>query len=196
MIEAQDTSKSIARSDRHFTTRQLLGFVAVLAVLIGLLRLGWISTSGRMYSVLVVVIPILLVHCGYTIGSWIAVLFERVARMRPFFLPIALFLLAATGYVLWARYRTVSYQFVEDPRTLPFPDEFLYAYHDYLDVTHPAPGLLKIHGEVPRLHDHLDRLALFGIALTAVIFGMAMPRSSWRRFANAIRHLLMRKGPS
>ncbi len=58
-------------------------------------------------------------------------------------------------YSAWALHRVSSALLVEDmawPRPWPYPDRWLSRCHDWLDALYPAgPGMLKIHGEFPRI---------------------------------------------
>jgi hypothetical protein len=170
-------------SNRQVTIRQLLGFTFLIAVLIGLLRLWWTNTSYRLYSMLIVVIPILLSYCCYTTGSVVSQLFPALGKARRILLPLDFLVATVTGYVLWARSRVANADFAFDPsypRAFPFPDKLLEAYHDYLDVTHPANGFIKMHAEYPLLMWHVDILSLLCIAMTAIVVGIAIPKPSWQ----------------
>lgn len=184
MNDSQNVDARTASTHRQYTMRNLLGFISVLAVLFVLLRLGWTNTSRRTYSVLVFVIPLLLAYCCYSSTAYVTSLFLCGRKTRVALLAILVLLVAATGYVLWARYRISSASFAFDPkypRGLPFPDEFIEAYHIPLDLANPAPpGFFKLHAEYPRLQRHLDVLSLLCVAITASVAGGKIPTSAYR----------------
>lgn len=177
-------------TQRTFTMRQFLGFIGIVAVLTALLRLGWVNTSHRTYSVLVVVVPALLMYCCFTVSNHIRSFLAPDWKTSFIVKSILFIVLAVNMYVLWARFRILSYCFAFDeryPREFPYPDQLLEEYHHYLDVTNPVePGFIKIHAEYPRLHRHLDVVAVLMIATTAAVAGLVIPNLSW----HAIRSIL------
>lgn len=72
----------------------------------------------------------------------------------------------ATAYAAWSWYRISPSVLVHDdawPRPSPFPDRSLLALNDWFDMRYPAPGMIKIHGEIGRV-----RLTIAGALVVSV----------------------------
>jgi len=99
-------------------------------------------------------------------------------RVRRISLAVALVVFT---YSCWAdhRVRHRSIFLVPQARHLlppfPFPDRMLNELHDYYDRQYPAPGLLKLHGEITRVrYTVLIACVLSGFAIAGLVATFAI----------------------
>ena len=118
------------------------------------------------------------------------------ARRRRLFWP-ALFLCLAivgglgTAYFGWALHRISNRVIVHDdhwPRPAPYPDAWMTALNDWYDRRYPAPGFIKIHGELDRVW--LTVLACFAIFFAVFAVGFAPLARQYEILSRARRILL------
>jgi hypothetical protein len=103
---------------------------------------------------------------------------------------------ACTCYLFWARHRwlTAFIDAARFPRALPYPDERLLQYHDWLDARIPAaPGHFKIHGEIYTVFDHLHFAILACIIAVVFILALIIPDAPIR-ITKRVKDLCRRPG--
>jgi hypothetical protein len=92
---------------------------------------------------------------------------------RPRFSMLRVTLVVAVAVCLlslWVRHRWVVWPWDDTwPRPFPYPDELLYAFHEWLDSLFPAPGYIKIHGE---FYTGLIALNAAALCLCALVGGL------------------------
>ncbi len=78
---------------------------------------------------------------------------------------------------IWIRHRWItSSADVGWPRSLPYPDEMLLTFHDWLDARNPVePGFFKIHGEFYTVLLYLHLAALSACAFVGALCGFVFP---------------------
>lgn len=85
-------------------------------------------------------------------------------------LPIAVL---ACMLSLWLRHRWVALFYDRAwPRPIPYPDEIMLAFHNWLDALYPAePGYIKMEGEIYTVCAYLNTVALILCASVGAILG-------------------------
>jgi hypothetical protein len=132
----------------QFTLKTILALMAGLGIAIANWRLVLAFTSGFFWPTTIAVAYV-FVLIGYSARSLLMPPSSGIARrtmLRAIF--VISFCIAAT--LLWSRHRWFGWFDDEywPPKTFPYPDAMLVAFHDWIDATFPATdSSIKIHGE-------------------------------------------------
>lgn len=161
----------------RFSLRALFAAATVFAVCL----FNWQSllnlTFGYFYA-----IAFLLV-----ISGWFGTQYLRSGEfaVRPRVRAIGWFgsfiLLAGLLFVFWVRYRWFMMAYDDIwPRTFPYPDTILLAFHDWIDAQFPPEaGAFKIHGEFYTVLMCLNLFALANCIVVGVSLGLICRKDNW-----------------
>lgn len=119
-------------------------------------------------------------------GSFLFLAFILVPRLRVrvprrMTRVLALSSLAMSFYFLWAFFLIMTFWMGETPpadwpRGFPFPDRPLELLAERFDILHPVPpGMVKLHGELPRVLDFVGRLTILSTIVTGFLIALFIP---------------------
>ncbi|HJQ80841.1 MAG TPA: hypothetical protein VJ828_12835 [Lacipirellulaceae bacterium] len=121
-----------------------------------------------------------------------AIMSIRIVRYSAWMLLVLIW--ALTCYLVWAHQRWLYFDDPFYPRLLPYPDELLQKYHNWLDARNPAAaGHIKIHGEFYTVMEHLHFTIFAAIIVAFFMLGLIAPNVA-PQLANRVRDFLNRYG--
>jgi hypothetical protein len=111
--------------------------------------------------------------CGHSAMRFVQIPFVRILA----WLALA-FAVLSTCYLFWAHARWITAYFDDPlyPRSIPFPEEYLIDFHDWLDARNPPPpGSIKFHGEFDAVMEYLEIAILASVSMAFFMLGLVAP---------------------